>query len=279
MPDADASTDRLYQLPLDEFTAARNALAKETKRPTLKDLEKPNVAAWAVNQLYWHERVTYDRLITAAARLRTEHRKLLAGQASDLRETEKAHRGTIREALDKVKALLSAAGQATTQATLTSVQETLEALPVADAPGKLTRPLKPMGFEALSGVTVRPALRMVPRSAAVDGAQVTPAKAEPAKAEPAKAESAKGKSARAEAAKTARNDQRQARVLAQARQKEEEERQQRRRDAEKALKAAETAMLRAEDAVKKAEKALGDLRGQRDAAVSDYQRARLLAHE
>ncbi len=274
MPDADASTDRLYQLPLDEFTAARNALAKETKRPTLKDLEKPNVAAWAVNQLYWHERVTYDRLITAAARLRTEHRKLLAGQASDIRETEKAHRGTIREALDKVKALLSAAGQATTQATLTSVQETLEALPAADAPGKLTRPLKPMGFEALSGVTVRPALRMVPKSAAVDGAQVTPAKAEPAKAE-----SAKGESARAEAAKTARNDQRQARVLAQARQKEEEERQQRRRDAEKALKAAETAMLRAEDAVKKAEKALGDLRGQRDAAVSDYQRARLLAHE
>ena len=38
-------------------------------------------------------------------------------------------------------------------------------------------------------------------------------------------------------------------------------------------------MLRAEDAVKQAEKALGELREQRDAAVSEYQRARLSVHE
>jgi len=37
--------------------------------------------------------------------------------------------------------------------------------------------------------------------------------------------------------------------------------------------------LRAEDVVKKAEKALGDLRERRDTAVSEYQRARLRAHE
>ena len=52
--------DQLYQLPLDEFTAARNALAKSSGQASLKALEKPTLAAWAVNQLYWHQRATYD---------------------------------------------------------------------------------------------------------------------------------------------------------------------------------------------------------------------------
>jgi phage-related minor tail protein len=255
MPDVDAAVDRLYQLPLDEFTPARNALAKELKRPTIKDLEKPNVAAWAVNQLYWHERATWDRLLKAGERLRAEHRKLLAGKASDIRDPEKAHRDAVRDAVEAVKKLLTGGGQATSPATLTAVQETLEALPAPDPPGRLTRPLKPMGFEALSGVTVRPGLRIVPR----------PEKPAPDNATAAKAPTAKDKQREREAAK--------------AREKEERERTERRREAEKALKTAEAAMLRAEDAVKKAEKALGDLREKRDEAVSEYQRARLRVHE
>jgi len=119
----------------------------------------------------------------------------------------------------------------------------------------LTRPLKPMGFEALSGVTVSPGLRIVPKVA----------KAAAEKAGPGKAATAKEKQREHE--------------LAKEREKLERERAERKRDAEKALKAAEAAMLRAEDAVKKAEKALADLRAKRDDAVSEYQRARLRAHE
>jgi hypothetical protein len=48
--------DELYQLPLDEFTAARNALAKSTGDASIKKLEKPSLSAWAVNQLFWHQR-------------------------------------------------------------------------------------------------------------------------------------------------------------------------------------------------------------------------------
>ena len=51
--DSDDRIAELYQGPLDEFTAARNALAKETGDSAIKKLEKPNLAAWAVNQLYW----------------------------------------------------------------------------------------------------------------------------------------------------------------------------------------------------------------------------------
>src|SRR5687768_5120376 len=120
MADVDAAVDRLYQLPLEEFTPARNALAKELKRPTIKDLEKPNVAAWAVNQLYWHQRATWDSLVKAGERLRAEHRKLLTGKASDIRPVERAHRDAVRDAIEEIKKLLTGGGQAASPATLTA---------------------------------------------------------------------------------------------------------------------------------------------------------------
>jgi hypothetical protein len=251
MPDIDDQIDRLYQLPLDAFTAARNQLAKEAKRPTIKDLEKPNVAAWAVNQLYWHYRADYDRVVKTADRLRGEHRKLLAGKSSDVRDAEKAHREAIRAATERVKAVLQEGGHPATDQTINAVQETFESVLSVENPGRLTRPLKPLGFEALAGVSInaapRPALRVVSRSPAKEEADPRDAKRE--------------------------------RELAKQREKEERERKERQREAERELKAAEAAMLRAEEAVKKAEKALGELRARRDEAVSEYQRARLRARE
>ena len=256
MADAEDAVDRLYQLPLEEFTSARNALAKELKRPAIKEIEKPNVAAWAVNQLFWKERATHERLIKASERLRGEHRKMLAGKSSDIRETEKAHREAIRDALEKIRALLQDAGQALSAQTQTAIQETLEALPAQETAGRLTRPLKPAGFEALSGVAIAPALRIVEK--------------------PAKDAEGKGRTGATEAA--SKEDRARERQLAKQREKEEEERKERQREAELELKRAEAAMLKAEEAVKKAEKTLGELRAARDAAVSEYQRARLRAH-
>ena len=255
MAGIDDRIDDLYRLPLDQFTPARNALAKELKRADIKELEKPNVAAWAVNQLYWQERATYDRLVKASERLRGEHRKLLAGKSSDIREAESAHREAVRESVDRIRGLLTDGGQTASAATLTAVQETLEALPAGDSPGRLTRPLKPLGFEALAGVSIKPNLRIVdkPPGKARDDAE--------AETKPSAADRA------AE------------RRLAKQREKEEREKKERQRQAERDLKSAETVMLRAEEAVKKAEKTLMDLRAARDKAVSEYQRARLRAHE
>ena len=257
MTETDSQLDALYQLPLDEFTAARNALAKELKQPAIKELEKPNVAAWAVNQLYWKDRATYDRLVKATERLRAEHRKLLSGKSSDIRDAEKVHRDLIREAIDEIRGLVEKAGQTLSPATLTAVQETLESLPGTDTPGRLTRPLKPLGFEALSGVAIKPALRIVEKP---------PKEAPRADHTEAKRPDTKRDRAREQ-------------QLAKQREREERERKERQREAERELKQAEAAMLRAEEAVKKAEKALGELRAVRDEAVSEYQRARLRAHE
>ena len=69
----------LYQLGPDEFTAARNTLAK-TAGPdaaAIKRLTKPPIAAWAVNQVYWQHRDVYDALVTAAKELRQTHKTIL----------------------------------------------------------------------------------------------------------------------------------------------------------------------------------------------------------
>ena len=59
----DDQIDRLYQIGLEAFIAERNALAKTSRHAALKSLPKPSVPAWAVNQIYWHERAIFDRLV------------------------------------------------------------------------------------------------------------------------------------------------------------------------------------------------------------------------
>jgi valyl-tRNA synthetase len=155
----DDEIDRLYQLPLEEFTPARNALAKQARgadATAVRTLQKPSVPAWAVNQLYWQERRVYDQLIDAAERLRKTHHSLLAGKSVDLHAAEAEHREKARAALQQIRQILTAAGESQSPANMTAISETLEALPPAeDKPGHLTRPLKRMGFEALAGIAPR----------------------------------------------------------------------------------------------------------------------------
>src|SRR5215212_8793341 len=79
--------DALFQLPLTEFTAARNALAGRMKKSghsgdadAIKALPKPSVAAWVVNQLYWKHRSAFDRLIDTGERFRRAQAAHLAGK-------------------------------------------------------------------------------------------------------------------------------------------------------------------------------------------------------
>lgn len=154
MAQLDDEIDRLYQLPASEFVAARNALAKQAGpgAATVKSLEKPNAPAWAVNQLYWTRRKTFDRLMDAANKLRTAHSQLLSGKKADVAAAEAVHRDALRAAVAEVRDILSQAGDPATNATMTAVTDTLQALPGPERPGRLVRPLKPRGFEALAGL-------------------------------------------------------------------------------------------------------------------------------
>jgi hypothetical protein len=153
----DARVDELYQLPLGEFTAARNALAKSlsgAEAKPIKTLAKPTVVPWAINQLYWRERRTYERLMKAGAALRAAQIAALKGRASDLRAATDAHRAAIAEA---VKSATSIAAQHGGHPAADQLARMLEALSLAAnppaPPGRLTDLVQPSGFEALAGVT------------------------------------------------------------------------------------------------------------------------------
>src|SRR6187200_627411 len=93
MADREDSTDvdGLFRLPLHEFTGARNALASRLQKAGLKDeaakvrtTPKPPLSAWVVNQLFWRERLWFEKLLDAAARLREGHAAGQPGQPASI---------------------------------------------------------------------------------------------------------------------------------------------------------------------------------------------------
>jgi hypothetical protein len=178
----DDEIDRLYQLPLDEFTSARNALAKTSggKAAEIKLLEKPNTAAWAINQVFWRQRPLYDKVIAAAGARRDAYRMMLAGKTSDVAGADAAHRAAIKAAAQAAREQLEKSGGKPTDQVMTAIGETLDALPAAEAPGRLTKSLKRIGFDGLEGVPVAAAPKkvtpIVPRAATTDVAKGSAAK-------------------------------------------------------------------------------------------------------
>jgi hypothetical protein len=154
----ESEIDRLYQLPLAEFTAARNALAKKAggDAARVRALTKPPIVAWAVNQLYWRHGEVWNDLIAAAENARKAHRAVLAGRSGDVRAAGKVHEDGVEKALKTTLAILGAAGHPATDATRHAIATTLRALPGDEPPGRLTKALQPAGFEMLSGFPLAP---------------------------------------------------------------------------------------------------------------------------
>lgn len=151
----DAGIDKLFQLPPAEFTAARNALARDAggQAAAIKALTRPPLAAWAVNQLYWQDRERYEALVDASNEMRRTHRAVIEGRSADLRAAGREHDAALEAALKSTLALLKEAGQPATDATRHAILNTLRALPSEEPPGRLTKALTPGGFELLAGVT------------------------------------------------------------------------------------------------------------------------------
>jgi hypothetical protein len=153
----DAHIDRLYQLPLDEFTAARNALAKDAGKEgaDIRRLQKPPLAAWAVNQVYWKRRTAYDALIDASKALRGAHASILGGKRADLRAASNAHEEALETALKAALAILQDTGNPAADSTKQVIATTLRVLPTTEPPGRLARTLQPGGFEQLADLPIR----------------------------------------------------------------------------------------------------------------------------
>ncbi len=258
--------DHLYQLPLEEFTTARNSLARTAGADAadIRKLAKPPIAAWAVNQLYWKRRDVYDALIEAATAVRKTHKTILGGRHADLREPAKEHDQTLDAALKATLTILQEAGHPATDSTRQTVLTTLRALPTDVTPGRLTETLQPGGFEMLQGLSIAGGGGVIRAKPVVK--PETPARAEPARkarTDESRAEAAKAEALRAESAKALREAEQNAR-------REEFEAMRTTREAERALRQrdkAREALQAAEKALDEAERATNEAARQRDAAA------------
>ena len=120
----------------------------------MRQLAKPAVVPWAVNQVYWRARATYDRLIKSGERLRKAQIAALEGRSADVGVASDAHRRAVADAVAAVECIAATAGSRPGADALTRTFEALSIAAEAPAsPGRLTQPLQPAGFEALAGIT------------------------------------------------------------------------------------------------------------------------------
>jgi hypothetical protein len=169
--------DRLYALPLDEFTSARNELARRLKNEGEKDtaeevaaLVKPSVPVWAINQLARRDKAALRALLDAAAKLRKAQERALAGGDSDaLRAAQTAEREAIRDLTQKAGGILEEAGRPASRAILERIRSTLGAAALAEPirsalkAGRLTDEVEMSGFDALAGIEPAPRQRAQPK--------------------------------------------------------------------------------------------------------------------
>jgi hypothetical protein len=154
----------LYGLPLEEFTKARDALAKEARQAgdkeaadEIKALRKPPVSAWAVNQLARRHPQELKALVKAGEGLRRAQRAAVGGGGPDaLRDATRAHRERLEELTSIARHDLGAES-----ATLQRVVQNLRTASVdkeaskALLAGSLTGDLEQSGFgQLLSAVPV-----------------------------------------------------------------------------------------------------------------------------
>ena len=154
MASYDEAMQTLYQAPHEAFVGERQRLTSELKVAgdkaaalRLAKLPRPSISAWAVNQLWWQARATFDELFETAHQLRQG--KLAA---------RSAHRQALAQLSARARQVLGDAGHAVSESTLRRIEMTLAGLSAAggfepDPPGALSKDRDPPGFEAFGEAT------------------------------------------------------------------------------------------------------------------------------
>lgn len=150
----------LYALPPEEFTGARDALARRLRADgdkagaeRVRALRRPSPALWAVNGLARTEPGAIAALLQAAEGLRSAQGRLLAGEpGAEMQRSVQAHRDAVSELAEAGRRLLEDAGRPATPAMMERIRRTLhsaslleEARPLL-AEGRLTGEVPVLGF-------------------------------------------------------------------------------------------------------------------------------------
>jgi hypothetical protein len=130
-----ASVDALYVLALDEFTAARDELARTLRvggereaGQDVKRLRKPSLTAWALNQVRRNDPQAVDELIAAGQRLRAATERLLAKREREpLQHAIADERRIVSELAGQGERRLADAGHSVSAVVHTKLVATLHA--------------------------------------------------------------------------------------------------------------------------------------------------------
>lgn len=144
--------EELYGLPLGEFTAARDARARDLKGTPLagsvKALRKPATAAWVVDLLVRRENDQVAQMVTVGEALRQAQEGM---DAAALRELTKQRRQLTAALTVRARALARSVGLKVTEQVAEQVEETLTAAMIdasaaqAVRSGLLVAPLRATG--------------------------------------------------------------------------------------------------------------------------------------
>lgn len=163
-PDIDA----LYELPPEQFIAARDRLFKQLREDgrsadaqRVKSLRRPTVPAWAVNQVVRQYRSEVEELLAAGEDLRRAQQRALSGKGgADLREASERRRNALREVAEAAEAVLDQADRASASH-LDAIRTTFEAASLDREAatevreGRLVKELDaPAGFGDVTGLTL-----------------------------------------------------------------------------------------------------------------------------
>jgi hypothetical protein len=150
----------LYGLPPEDFTAARDAAAKDD--PSLKALRKPTVSAWVVNTLVRRDSRLVDDLAALGSSLAEAQQN---GQAAAIRELGEQRRQLVatvtQRALDLVDRDVSPAVRSEVHATM----EAVLADPASAGAVRTGQLVRPLSFAGFGGVDLEGAVASLPSRA------------------------------------------------------------------------------------------------------------------
>jgi hypothetical protein len=135
MPTPAEEIDRLYGLPLDQFTPARDQAAKQLRAggdrasaEEIKRQRKPSVAAWALNQMRRRDPDRVIELLDAGEALRSAQDRLLSGgDRGLLRKAAARERELVGHLAEAAQEVLATAGHPAGPTIQNRLRETLHA--------------------------------------------------------------------------------------------------------------------------------------------------------
>lgn len=178
--DVDDIADRLYALPPERFTAARDEASRQAPaalRQSVRRLRKPTVSAWVVNRLVRERPEAVAALLDVGDRLRTA-----MTDGTDVRALTEQRRRAVATLLGAARELAERPLTAGVEADVAATLEAATADPglgEAVSSGRLVKPLRYAGFGVLpdvADVAEAPAHRSAPARRSGPARQSPPAR-------------------------------------------------------------------------------------------------------